>query len=125
MLGAFEPGGEKAQKGNGGDGLTVKTVFDRLPEAFQADRAAGVDVVFQFHISGPDGGSWYATVKEGSCSVTRGTHESPTSTIKMADADFVKLIKGELNAMKAFTTGKLMVEGDLMKSQLVEKLFKF
>jgi len=37
----------------------------------------------------------------------------------------VKLIAGELNAMSAFTTGRLKVEGDLMKSQLIEKLFKF
>jgi len=27
--------------------------------------------------------------------------------------------------MSAFTSGKLKVEGDLMKSQLIEKLFKF
>jgi len=37
----------------------------------------------------------------------------------------VKLITGELNAMSAFTAGKLEVEGDLIKSQLIEKLFKF
>jgi putative sterol carrier protein len=43
----------------------------------------------------------------------------------MADSDFMKLITGKLNAMSAFTTGKLKVEGDLMKSQLIEKLFKF
>jgi hypothetical protein len=27
--------------------------------------------------------------------------------------------------MQAYTAGKLKVEGDLMKSQLIEKLFKF
>ncbi|MEJ2023802.1 MAG: SCP2 sterol-binding domain-containing protein [Deltaproteobacteria bacterium] len=43
----------------------------------------------------------------------------------MADRDFVALIRGELNAMKAFTSGKLRIEGDLMKSQLIEKLFVF
>jgi putative sterol carrier protein len=43
----------------------------------------------------------------------------------MGDEDFVKLIKGELNAMKAYTGGKLKIGGDLMKSQLIEKLFKF
>jgi len=32
---------------------------------------------------------------------------------------------GRLNAMSAFTSGKLKIEGDLMKSQLIEKLFKF
>jgi len=37
----------------------------------------------------------------------------------------VKMIQGQLNAMSAYTSGKLKIEGDLMKSQLVEKLFKF
>jgi len=32
---------------------------------------------------------------------------------------------GKLNAMSAYTSGKLKIEGDLMKSQLIEKLFKF
>ena len=52
-------------------------------------------------------------------------HESPTTTIKMADEDFLALMEGNLKAMQAFTTGKLKIEGDIMKSQLIEKLFKF
>jgi putative sterol carrier protein len=84
-----------------------------------------VEVVFQFDISGGDGGSWYVTVKDRTCEVAEGSTGSPTTTIKMADDDFVKLITGELNAMSAFTSGKLKVEGDLMKSQLIEKIFKF
>jgi putative sterol carrier protein len=43
----------------------------------------------------------------------------------MADDDFLALIGGRLPAMQAFTSGKLKIEGDLMKSQLIEKLFKF
>jgi len=27
--------------------------------------------------------------------------------------------------MQAYTSGKLKIEGDIMKSQLIEKLFKF
>jgi len=37
----------------------------------------------------------------------------------------LNLMSGKLPAMQAFTTGKLKIEGDLMKSQLIEKLFKF
>ena len=103
----------------------MKGIFERIPEAFQAQKAAGVDVVFQFDISGDTGGSWHVTVKDGGCEVKEGAHGSATTTIKMADEDFVKLISGELNAMSAFTGGKLRIEGDLMKSQLIEKLFKF
>ena len=124
MLDAFSPKKKDAPTEDAG-GLTVKGIFDGIVEAFQADKAGGVDVVFQFDISGPGGGAWYVTVKDSKCEVTEGSHESPTTTIKMGDEDFVMLITGELNAMSAFTGGKLKVEGDLMKSQLVEKLFKF
>ncbi len=124
MLDAFSPKKKDVPSEETG-GLTVAGVFENIPGAFQADKAAGVDVVFQFDISGPKGGSWTITVKDGSCEVTEGSHGSPTTTIKMGDDDFVKLMSGELNAMSAFTGGKLKVEGDLMKSQLVEKLFKF
>jgi putative sterol carrier protein len=122
MIDAFSP---KAETPAEAEGLTVKTIFDRLPEAFQADKAAGVDVVFQFKISGPDGGEWSATVKDGACEVNEGVHESPTTTIIMADKDFVGLIERTVNAMQAYTSGKLKIEGDLMKSQLIEKIFKF
>jgi putative sterol carrier protein len=64
-------------------------------------------------------------VKDGTCEVTEGSHGSPTATIEMGDDNFVKMISGELNAMSAYTGGKLKISGDLMKSQLIEKLFKF
>ena len=57
--------------------------------------------------------------------VTPGLHEKPTTTIKMSAEDFLNLMSGKLPAMQAYTTGKLKIEGDLMKSQLIEKLFKF
>jgi len=122
MIDAFGP---KAEAAPAAEGLTVKTIFDRLPEAFQADKATGVDVVFQFKISGPDGGDWNAMVKDGACKVNEGVHENPTTTILMSDEDFVGLIEGTVKAMQAYTSGKLKIEGDLMKSQLIEKLFKF
>ena len=35
--------------------------------------------------------------------MAEGSHDSPTTTIEMADDDFVKMISGEKNAMIAFT----------------------
>ena len=40
-------------------------------------------------------------------------------------AEFYATWSSKMNAMKAYTSGKLKIEGDLMKSQLLEKLFKF
>jgi len=104
---------------------TVRQVFERMGDAFQPQAASGVNVVFQFRISGPGGGDWYAEVADGQCTVVEGVHDKPTTTLKMADEDFLQYVSGQLSAMQAYSSGKLKIEGDLLKSQLVEKLFKF
>ena len=100
-------------------------VFEAMPDAFVADAAAGVDVIFQYIISGDGGGDWFTAIQSGNCRVDAGTHEKPGCTLKMSDADFLDLMNGKLPAMQAYTSGKLKIEGDIMKSQLIEKLFKF
>jgi putative sterol carrier protein len=120
-----ETPGTQAAAPSAAPGQSVQAIFDNLPDAFQADAAAGVDVVFQFSISGPGGGDWYAAIADGTLTVEPGVHDKPTTTLKMSDADFLKYVGGQLPAMQAYSSGKLKIEGDLMKSQLVEKLFKF
>jgi len=99
--------------------------FSRMPEYFQKEAAAGVDVIFQFNISGAGGGDWNVMVKGGKCKVEKGVHSKPTTIIKMSAEDFQQYVAGKLPSMQAFREGKLKVEGDLMKSQLIEKIFKF
>jgi NAD(P)-dependent dehydrogenase (short-subunit alcohol dehydrogenase family)/acyl dehydratase/putative sterol carrier protein len=104
---------------------TVDKIFDAMPAAFVADAAAGVDVVFQFVISGSGGGEWHCVIKDSTCKVKAGAHQKPGCTLKMADKDFLNMMNGLLPPMQAYTSGKLKIEGDIMKSQLIDKLFKF
>lgn len=117
--------GPKTEEAPAPGGPTVKEVFERMGQAFRPEKAAGLDVIFQYRISGSGGGQWYAAIKDAACEVAQGEHPEPTTTIIMSDEDFLALMQGKLNAMQAFTSGKLKIEGDLMKSQLIEKLFKF
>jgi putative sterol carrier protein len=114
-----------ADSGTAAGFAAVSEVFDAMPEAFVADAAAGVDVVFQYVISGDGGGEWFNTIEGQTCRVEAGAHEKPGCTLKMSDSDFLDLMNGKLPAMQAYTSGKLIIEGDIMKSQLIEKLFKF
>ena len=104
---------------------TVAKVFDSMPGAFVADAAAGVDVVFQYNIGGEGGGDWHCVITDGSCRVQTGAHKNPTCTLMMGAADFLDMMNGKLAAMQAYTSGKLKISGDMMKSQLIEKLFKY
>jgi len=117
---AGEPETTESAAQEGGD---VQAIFDKMTDSFKADAAGGVDVIFQFNISGPGGGEWYCVVKDSTCAVEKGTHKKPACTIKMADGDFLAMMEGKLPAMQAFTSGKLQIGGDVMKSQLLEKLF--
>ena len=118
---AEPPEGQKAIEGQG----SIASIFENMAETFKADAAAGVDVVFQFNISGADGGDWYCVIKDRTCAIEAGIHAKPACTLKMADGDFLAMMQGRLPAMQAFTSGKLKIEGDIMKSQLLEKLFAF
>jgi NAD(P)-dependent dehydrogenase (short-subunit alcohol dehydrogenase family)/uncharacterized OB-fold protein/putative sterol carrier protein len=116
--------GKPDDKAAAGAGITPADVFKKMPDAFKADAAKGVDVVFQYAISGPAGGDWMVIIKDQTCKVDAGRADKATCTLKISDTDFVDLITGKLDPMKAFTSGKLKIDGDLMKSQLIGKLFK-
>jgi NAD(P)-dependent dehydrogenase (short-subunit alcohol dehydrogenase family)/acyl dehydratase/putative sterol carrier protein len=125
VLNAFAKLSAAESSDDAGAGITsVSDVFDAMPDSFVADAAAGVEVVFQYNITGKGGGDWFCDIKDGACTIESGFHEKPTCTLKMESGDFLDLMNGKLPAMQAYTSGKLKIEGDIMKSQLLEKLFK-
>jgi putative sterol carrier protein len=122
---AFPPKQDKAEDVAAKGATGVKAVFEKMPDVFNAGAASGVEAAFQFCISGEGGGNWYAEIKEAACKVEAGNHAKPNCTIKMDGPDFLNMMSGKLPSMQAYTSGKLKIEGDITKSQLIEKLFKF
>ena len=103
--------------------LDPETIFKKMPDGFKTNAAAGVDVVFQFNINGPKGGDWIVAVKDSQSSISPGKAKNPNCTLTISDDNFVKLFTGVMTPMQAFSSGKLSLDGDIMKSQLIEKLF--
>lgn len=124
LLAAFTPQKAETPEPDETAGGSVADIFKAMPGTFKADAAEGVDVIFQFCISGKNGGDWACIIKDKTCSIEDGINNQAVCTLKMADNDFLDMMTGKLPAMQAFTSGKLQIEGDIMKSQLIEKLFK-
>jgi len=101
----------------------VKEVFTKMPEVFNPNAAQGLDVVFQFNITGEGEGNWNVTVKQGACQIQEGTHDSPSVTLTMAGETWLAIVNKELNGMQAFMSGKLKATGDIMLAQRIEQLF--
>ncbi len=100
-------------------------IFAGLSEGFSASAAGGVDVVYQFNITGEQAGAWNVTVKNGTCKVCEGNHNSPTVTLRMSGKTLVALINGELGGMRAYLTGKIKVSGDFSEVSRIPELFSF
>lgn len=93
--------------------MAALDLLKKLPAAFDAEAAAGTDCIVQFTLSTPA----YVTLNNGSCTINEGTSEHADVTLEMEDDDLLALLKGELNGMTAFMTGKLQLEGDMMLAQ--------
>jgi putative sterol carrier protein len=104
---------------------SVKEVFDKVPEKFNANAAKGLDAVFQYDITGEGGGSWNVTIKDGTCQVQEGKAGSATVTLTMSSDTWLSMVNNELSGMQAFMTGKLKLSGDIMLAQRIPDLFKF
>ncbi|MCL2358169.1 MAG: SCP2 sterol-binding domain-containing protein [Nitrososphaerota archaeon] len=96
------------------DVQTPREFFEkRLPEKFKPEKAAGIDIVTQFDVSGPDGGNWSITVKNQKLQVTEGTALSPNLELKMSGTDFLDIVNGKLSAEKAVLSGKIQFQGNI------------
>jgi putative sterol carrier protein len=102
---------------------TARELIETMPEAFRPERARRVDAVIQFELSGEGGGNWYATIKNGTCTVTEGVSEAAHGTIMMDASDYVALAAGELGGMKAFLTGRIKTSGDFTLLKKMETWF--
>ncbi|XP_010576446.1 hydroxysteroid dehydrogenase-like protein 2 [Haliaeetus albicilla] len=69
--------------------------------------------VFQFELSGDDGGTWYIDLKTKGGSAGFGKPPVTADVVmSMSSADFVKMFTGKLKPTPAFMSGKLSVKGD-------------
>ena len=104
--------------------LTASKIFDDiLPEKLEDnDEIGDIDAVYQFDISGDDGGTWSIDFTKESDFVSEGSHDDPDCTIDVAGSDFVGMWNGDLSGQQLFMMGKISVDGDM---GLALKLQKF
>jgi putative sterol carrier protein len=103
---------------------SVRDVFERhLPERLKAkpDVVAKINAVYQFNISGADGGSWSIDCTAGGL-VSAGTAAAARCTVAMSDADFLGVVNGKVNPQMAFMTGKLKIQGDMALAMKLQQI---
>ena len=99
--------------------MSANEFLKRLPAALNQDAVSDVYCTIQFNVTAPA----FATIGDGNCTVEDGSANDANVTLTIADDDLIALLKGELDGMTAFMSGKLQVDGDLMLAQQIGGFF--
>ncbi|MBT2692593.1 SCP2 sterol-binding domain-containing protein [Bacillus sp. ISL-55] len=86
----------------------IEKVMKERPEPIH-----GMNVVYQYDITGDDTGTFQLFISDGTARVVEGTEGTPNCTMKLSDKNFKKMIMGKLNGTAAFMTGKLKIQGSM------------
>jgi putative sterol carrier protein len=96
--------------------MTPKTIFEeqiagRLADPDHGPKAREIDSVYQFNVTGDEGGSWVVDLKQGK--VSSGTSDSADCTITIGDQDLVNLVEGKVPGFQLWSMGRLQVQGNI------------
>lgn len=101
----------------------VAEFFSQLTSKVDPSKIKGMNVVYQFVITGEGGGEWAVSLANDTVTVTEGKAEKANITLTISASDFLDLIAGKLNGQAAFLTGKLKIQGDMTLALKLQSVF--
>ncbi|MDD2696252.1 MAG: SCP2 sterol-binding domain-containing protein [Anaerolineales bacterium] len=104
--------------------ISVRQLVLNHEKAFMPEKAAGVNAVIQYILTGEEGGDWIVTLQDGKCTVAEGKAEKPTMTLTADAQDFKDVLTGKVNGMQYFMQGRLKLAGDLNLAMKLTTFFK-
>ena len=103
---------------------TVKELIFNHEKAFLPEKAAGLDAVVQYILTGDEGGDYIITISDDKCKVAEGIADDPVMTMTADGAYFRDVLLGREDGMKGFMDGKLQLAGDLNLAMKLTSFFK-
>lgn len=104
--------------------MTFQEAFNEIKNIFiHSDVHECIEhLAMQVTMTGEGGGTFYVLFENGKLTVEPYDYKDH-DTLFIADTyDFLKIARGEMNAMAAYTVGKLRIYGDLGKASEIQRL---
>lgn len=102
---------------------TVEETFKVIKESLTDDIVKTTQAVYQFELSGEDGGMWFLDLKSKGGNVGPGEPSDEADVVmSMTSEDFIKMFSGKLKPTIAFMSGKLKIKGNMALAIKLEKL---
>lgn len=106
--------------------LILGEIFRAMPTRLSPRLTRDVSVVAEWRIGDrPDGGTdrWQVIIRDGTCTVARDGDEPADVAFSVGPVDFVRLVTGNAEGPVLFLSGRLKVEGDILKAATYQSYF--
>lgn len=104
--------------------MTYEEVFSKSKEIIMASDVSGIEghLAVEIDIVGEGEGAFYIELKDGTLYVEPYEYYDNDCKFILSAKNFLKLANGSLDAVFAFTTGKLRVDGSIEKALEFQKI---
>ena len=102
--------------------MTYEELVQEIREIFSKADVSGVQehLAYQFNIEGEGEGAFYAEVSGGKLSIEPYEYYDRDVLFTTTANTLLKIAKGKMDPVIAFTLGKLKVEGDMGKALMLK-----
>ncbi|MDE5564474.1 MAG: SCP2 sterol-binding domain-containing protein [Oscillospiraceae bacterium] len=106
--------------------MTYEEIFAKTKELVLSHDVDGLEgnIAVQINIIGEGEGAFYIALKDGVVSVEPYEYYDRDCIFIVTGKDFLKMCEGTLNPVKAFTVGKLKIEGSIEKALEFSKIIE-
>lgn len=106
--------------------MTYEQLVEEIREIFMKADVSKVEghIAYQFNIEGEAEGAFYAEVSDGKLSIEPYEYYDRDVLFTTSADTLLKIAKGKMDAVLAFTIGKLKVEGDFGKALVLQQFAK-
>ncbi|MDE6501865.1 MAG: SCP2 sterol-binding domain-containing protein [Ruminococcus sp.] len=106
--------------------MTYEEIFTKSKELILANDVDGLEghIAVQINIIGEGEGAFYIELKDGKVYVEPYEYYDRDCIFIVSGKNFIKMCEGKLDAVLAFTTGRLKVEGSIEKALEFNKIVK-
>jgi putative sterol carrier protein len=99
---------------------TARELFEGLEGRIDPARTRGTTASYRFDVQGA--GSWHVDVNDGAVRVTESGAPAEC-VIRASEENLLRIVRGELNPVTAYMTGRVKVEGDITLATRLRDLF--